>query len=272
MDDRRVGLVMRALRRRRGWRQVDLGRAADVSQSVISRAERGHLGSLSWHTLRRILTALDARLEADVRWRGGELDRLLDSRHALLVATASEVMLAAGWSVHQELTYSIYGERGALDLVGARQDAGTAVATEIKSEITSWEETQRRFDAKVRLMPDILGERLGWRPRIVGQVIVLDDSSTNRRRIRLLGRAVDHAYPSGSREVRRWLRNPDGPLRGLWFLSPGHGRNVREKTGGFHRVRRPVQPPGTLAPSAPRATARPAPDPRPAATHLPLPG
>jgi predicted transcriptional regulator len=39
VDDRRVGLVIRALRRRRGWRQVDLAAAASVSQSLIARAE-----------------------------------------------------------------------------------------------------------------------------------------------------------------------------------------------------------------------------------------
>ena len=85
MDDRRVGLVIRALRRRRGMRQTDLALAARVSQSVISRVERGHLATLSTNTVRSILSALDARGEWDIRWRGGELDRLIDEAHAALV-------------------------------------------------------------------------------------------------------------------------------------------------------------------------------------------
>ncbi|CAN5748354.1 hypothetical protein BH23CHL8_BH23CHL8_06870 [soil metagenome] len=67
MDDRRVGLIARALRRRRAWRQQDLARVADVSQSTVSRFERGHLDRLAIGTLRRILGALEARTELEVR-------------------------------------------------------------------------------------------------------------------------------------------------------------------------------------------------------------
>jgi transcriptional regulator with XRE-family HTH domain len=239
MDDRRVGLVIRALRRRRGWRQVDLSRAANVSQSEVSRAERGHLENVSLTSLRKILGALDARVTFDVRWRGGELDRVVDARHALLVARARDALASSRWQVLQELTYAVYGERGSIDLVGVREQSRVAVVMEIKGDLVSWEETQRRFDTKVRLLPGILQERLGWRPRVVGAVIVLDESMTNRRRIDALGRAAVQVYPAGGREVRKWLKQPDGPLRGLWFLSSSRAQNGSERRGGSHRVRRP---------------------------------
>jgi transcriptional regulator with XRE-family HTH domain len=242
MDDRRVGLVIRALRRRRGWRQVDLARAADVSQSEVSRAERGHLENVSPANLRGILGALDARLTFDVRWRGGELDRVVDARHALLVARASDVVASHEWQVLQEVTYAVYGERGSIDLVGVREHGRVAVVMEIKGDLVSWEETQRRFDIKIRLLPGILQARLGWRPRVVGAVIVLDESMTNRRRVDALGRAATQVYPAGGREVRKWLKQPDGPLRGLWFLSPSRLENGSERRGGSHRVRRPLGP------------------------------
>lgn len=60
VDDRRVGLIVRALRRRRGWRQIDLAGAGKCSQSLISLVERGHLDRLSTKALRTILAALDA--------------------------------------------------------------------------------------------------------------------------------------------------------------------------------------------------------------------
>ena len=44
MDDLRVGTVIRLVRQRRGWRQQDLAERSGVSQTVISRMERGHLG------------------------------------------------------------------------------------------------------------------------------------------------------------------------------------------------------------------------------------
>ncbi|MBA3851671.1 MAG: helix-turn-helix transcriptional regulator, partial [Chloroflexi bacterium] len=54
MDERRLGLVVRALRRRRGWRQLDLGRASGVSQSTVSEIERGYLDSLSLRTIKAV--------------------------------------------------------------------------------------------------------------------------------------------------------------------------------------------------------------------------
>ena len=60
MEDRRIGTALRALRRRRGLRQLDVAEAAGVGQTTISRAERGHLKSLSNAALRRVAAALDA--------------------------------------------------------------------------------------------------------------------------------------------------------------------------------------------------------------------
>ncbi|MGI8927836.1 MAG: helix-turn-helix domain-containing protein [Candidatus Limnocylindrales bacterium] len=71
MDDQRIGRTVRALRRRRGWRQLDLTAAAKFSQKTVSRTERGHLPAT--HVLRAILAALDASLVLDVRWRAGAL-------------------------------------------------------------------------------------------------------------------------------------------------------------------------------------------------------
>ncbi len=78
MDGRRLGLVIRASRRRRGWRQLDLARAAAVSQSTVSAVERGHLDTLSLRTIKAVVAALDGRLVHEVRWRGGHIERLMD--------------------------------------------------------------------------------------------------------------------------------------------------------------------------------------------------
>jgi transcriptional regulator with XRE-family HTH domain len=239
MDDRRAGLVIRALRRKRGWRQSDLGAVAGLSESVIGRAERGHVDTLSLRAIRQIMAALDVRLDLDPRWRGGEIDRVLDSRHVAILTVASDELVAWHWLTMQEVTYAIYKERGSIDLLGLREDISTAAVMEIKSEVTSWEETQRRFDEKVRLLPKIVFERVGWRPRTIGKILVLEDSMSNRRRIAQLGAAVSQAYPARTREVRRWLRTPDGPLAGIWFLSNRLGRSLSDGTGGPHRVRKP---------------------------------
>ena len=183
-----------------------------------------------------MFSAVDARLDLEARWRGGEIDRLIDARHAAIGAAATNVLIDDGWTTFQEVTYAIYGERGSIDLLGVKDAQALAVVMEIKSELTSWEETQRKFDEKIRLLPRIVNERLGWRPRVVGAVVVLDDTMTNRRRIASLGRAANQSCPARTREVRRWLREPSGPLRGIWFLSAIPARGGSDRQGGFHRV------------------------------------
>src|SRR3990172_9255596 len=95
MDDLRLGALVRTLRRRLGWRQVDLARRAGVSQSAVSRLETGHLDELSLSTIRRIAAALEITVDFAPRWRGGELARLLDEGHAQLVGGAGPDLAAA---------------------------------------------------------------------------------------------------------------------------------------------------------------------------------
>src|SRR5437773_9746402 len=99
MDDGRIGRSLRALRRRRRLRQSDVARLARVSQSTISVLERGHVGTLSLQTIRRIFAAVDAGFEGMVMWRGGAVDRLMDERHATLVGAAATTLRDAGWEV-----------------------------------------------------------------------------------------------------------------------------------------------------------------------------
>ena len=54
VDDQRIGSVIRAVRHRRGLRQIDVAQTAGVSQAYVSYVERGHLDRLSVDTVRRI--------------------------------------------------------------------------------------------------------------------------------------------------------------------------------------------------------------------------
>ena len=68
MDVVRVGLAIRALRRRRGWTQAQLGDRSGCSGSLISRLERGASGRMSLAQIERVLGALGARLVLRVLW------------------------------------------------------------------------------------------------------------------------------------------------------------------------------------------------------------
>lgn len=239
MDDRRIGLVLRALRRRLGKRQVDLARDAWVSASVVSRAERGHLDTLTIKSVRALFAAVDARFDGNVRWRGGELDYLLDRAHADLGTAVTRHVRADGWDVLPEVTFMRLGERGSIDLLAVRRDRRAAAIFELKSEMTSFEEQQRRLDAKARVAASVVEERFGWRPTVLGVILVLADTSTNRARVSRVALLIRSALPAGNVNVRRWLRDPAGPLHGIWFLRNLRLGTVKRAAPSPHRVRVP---------------------------------
>ena len=78
-----------------------------------------------------------------VRWRGGELDQLLDAAHARLGEDLVGLLTADGWTVVPDVSFSIYGERGSIDLLAWHQETRTLMVIELKSEIASVEETFR---------------------------------------------------------------------------------------------------------------------------------
>jgi transcriptional regulator with XRE-family HTH domain len=82
MDDQRIGAALRAIRVKKRWRQSDLADRARVSRWVVLRIEHGRLASIPIGKIRAVASALDARIDAVVRWQGGDLPRLLSVRHA----------------------------------------------------------------------------------------------------------------------------------------------------------------------------------------------
>ena len=237
MDDRRVGLIIRALRRRRGWRQADLGAASHVSQTTISALERGHLDTLTVRTFRKIMAALEARAEFDIRWRGGQLDRTIDEDHARLVARVVDVLNRLGWRLAVEVTYAIFGDRGSIDVLAFHPQTGSLLVVEVKTELTSIEATLRRQDEKVRLGRQIAAERFRWVAASTSQILVVAEGRTARNRVLRHAAVLDSALPAENVAVRRWLSSPSGTIRGRWFLPITDPRAAIPGIGGRERVR-----------------------------------
>jgi transcriptional regulator with XRE-family HTH domain len=250
----RFGVVIRALRRRRGWRQVDLAAAASVSQDLVSLIERGLGGRMPFETLSRVGGALEARVALDIRWRGGELDRLLDDAHAALTARLAQLLTVWGWEIRIEVTYDIFGSKGSIDVFAWYADTATLLVIEIKTEIAAGEATLRKLDEKVRLAARIASERFQWRAASVWRLLVVEGTSTARRRIGAAPALFDAALPTRGSAIRRWLRGPSGAIAGVLFVAPTTpGRHIAGQ-GGRHRVRkRPpdagAAPPNVAVPS-----------------------
>ena len=240
MDDFRVGRICRALRRRRKWRQLDLARRAGCHQTTISAIERGHAADLTLGTVRRVFAALDASFDGIVGWRAGDLDRLLDERHAGVVEAVIRALTELGWSVMAEATYSEFGERGSIDVFAYRSDKRAVAIFEIKTDIAGIEVTVRKHDEKVRLVVDRLGRRwLGWQPRCVGRVLACPEDRAIRRRVDNHQATFATAYPRRAAAIRSWLREPFGNIGGIWFLTPNATRLGSHGRGGPRRVRTP---------------------------------
>jgi transcriptional regulator with XRE-family HTH domain len=237
MDDQRVGAAFRAIRIRRGWRQRDVAERAGVSRAFISAVERGHLDRVSLSTLRRVAAVLDIRLDVVPRWRGGELDRLLNSGHAALhESVVSFLGSMPGWEVVPEVSFSIYGERGVIDLLAWHAPSRSLLVIELKTAIVDVNDLVGRVDRKRRLARRIAVER-GWQAATVSCWVIVARGKTSQRRVEAHRSMLRAAFPASGREARHWLRRPQGSLSALSMWSDATPRDGRPLGGQRVRVR-----------------------------------
>jgi transcriptional regulator with XRE-family HTH domain len=235
MDDLRFGAAIRAARVRRGWRQVDLAVRAGISDSLVSRIERGHLDEIPLNTLRAVAAVLEIRVELLPRSRAADLDRPINAKHAALTeAMVGWLRTFPGWEIRPEYSFSIYGERGVIDLIGWHAEQRALLQSEHKTDIVDPGELFGTLDRRRRLGPAIV-ESLGWTPATVSTLLVIGESDTNRRRVSGLGATFAAALPDRIPAVRSYLRSPDHAIRGLMFFAD---RRPGQLINGFATVRR----------------------------------
>jgi transcriptional regulator with XRE-family HTH domain len=237
MDDIAFGRLVKLARIRRGWRQRDLADRAGVSRTMVSRIERGHLGTTPLDVVRAVAAQLGIRVEVAARARAVDLDRVVNARHAALAEHVVGWLPTLGdWILRAEVSFSEYGERGVIDVLAWHAASRTLLVIEIKTELIDFGELLGKLDVKERLAVRV-GRRFGWQPLAVGVALLVADSMTNRRR------AADHrallrtALPADGRALLRWLKKPSGELRALRFVSDAREGHVRYGFASPARVR-----------------------------------
>ena len=224
MDGVRIGRILRALRMRRGWRQLDLAERVGVSQSLIARVERGGAGRLRLDSLERIAKALEARLSVRLDWRGEAADRLLDAGHAELVEFLLGLLREAGWAGIPEVTFSVGPERGSFDILAWHEPTGTLLIVEVKTVVPDMQAMLATFDRKQRHANGVARGR-GWRPARIWSLLAIGESRTSRRRVEAHSATFAARFPDGAVAAKRSLRAPAAvpagaaALRALWFLT-----------------------------------------------------
>lgn len=193
---------------------------------------------MSLHTLRRCLESMEVSLDLVPRWRGADLDRLLDEDHAGIQAAWKARLERWTWQVRVEVSFNRYGDRGRIDLLAWHPTQRIMVVGEVKTEIADVQALLGGMDTKVRVAAN-LARSLGLPPpRSVVPMLLVADGSTNRDRVKRFG-ALFSRFSGRGRVAMGWLRRPVGSASGLLVFT-----DLRVATGGSvtrpgrHRVRR----------------------------------
>src|SRR5262245_32388270 len=216
-----IGAALRAVRVRRAWRQSDVAAHAAVSVTAVSRAERGQLDRMSLATLRRIAAALDIRVDLVPRWRGADLDRLLNAGHAEMHEWLAQYFdRLPAWVRAPEVSFSVFGERGVINILAWHPGRRALIVLELKTELAGVNELVGVMDGRRRLAARIGRER-GWDPVTVSAWVIVADTPTNRRRHARSRGLLRSAFPIDGHAMRAWMHDPDGPVAALSFWSNG---------------------------------------------------
>ena len=244
MEDRRLGDALRQIRLERGLTQDEVGHGSGTSRFIVGRIEAGQLGGIGFGKVRAVASALDVQVDLGLRWHGGDLGRLLNARHAAFhEAMAARLSEAAGWVSEPEVSFSIQGERGVIDILAWHATSRSLLVIELKTEIVDINDLMTTVDRRRRLAPRMAGER-GWHPTSVSVWVAVADSRTNRRRFARHERALRSKLPDDGHRLRSFLAAPDTAVAALSFMSIEHVAHGGLPIAGRSRVR---HAPTTLA-------------------------
>lgn len=207
MERRTIIRVLRARRRHKRWSQAQLGIRLGISQSEVSRRERGNLDDCSVPELEGWATALNAHLVLDLRVDGER--PLTDARHAQLQNWLVNALRSTGWLVDAESSFNHYGDRGRIDVLAYHPTLRVLLVVEIKTQLDDAQDLLGRLDIKRRIAPKLAAER-NWQVDAVVPAIVFRESRSTRRR--LAGHeALFASFSLRGRSAAAWLRRPTSP-------------------------------------------------------------
>ena len=112
-----------------------------------------------------------------------------------------------------EVTFSVFGERGSIDILAWHARSRSLLVIELKTELVDLQDTVSTLDRKVRLAMKIARER-GWEPASVSTWLVIAEGRHNRRSVERHAAFLRSRFPADGHAVMRWLRRPVARVEG----------------------------------------------------------
>lgn len=227
-----MGRMLRMLRIRRGWRQLDVSTKAGLSAAAIGRHENGLVGSM--RALERHASVFSLRVDVRLAGRSGEVARLADEEHAAIAERIATRLRGLGLAVDVEVSFSEWGERGRFDLLAYDPRAQKLLAIEVKTLLVDLQELFGALDAKQRLATTVAAKR-GWTVQRTLTVLAVASTIANRATVRthptLFGRFIPRRLSAtlvGGTDDRSlvWISARDGDRQG-WLAGRQRVRQTK---------------------------------------------
>jgi hypothetical protein len=172
-----------------------------------------------------------------LRWQGGDVDRVVNEAHASLhEAMAAHLSTLPDWIWKPEVSFSIYGERGVIDILAWHAATRSLLIIELKTVMVDPQELVATMDRRRRLGARIAAD-LGWKAATVSAWVVLTETRTNHRRVLRHAGLLKQAFPADGHVVRTWMRRPAGQIAALSYWTDVRPGTTRHAGGQRRRAR-----------------------------------
>jgi len=151
-------------------------------------------------------------------------------------AVATRFVEHDGWVLEPEVSFSVFGERGVIDVLAWHAASACLLVIELKTEVVDINDLMGSVDRKRRLAAGIARDR-GWRVERVSTWVAVADGRTNRRALARHRLTLRTKFPADGHAIGAWLRRPRGSINALGFLSIVSLTSTGVAVAGSKRVR-----------------------------------
>jgi len=202
-----IASIVRVTRDEIGWSQDQLADRAGVSQSRVSRIERGQADRVAFGAVQSVVSACGARWSV-IPPRTESRVRQRDPAHARCSAYIRGHLEALGFVVEQEVEIGDGPTRGWIDLLAYHPVARILHLGEVKTEARDVGGIQRQVRWYER-MAWSAARRFGWQPRLIVVGLYLLATVANDELVSLNREVLAQVFPVRAQGLAAALASPE---------------------------------------------------------------